>query len=200
MDSFDAALPLHQKRCIGALLGTAVGDILGANVEFFSRDEILQEHGQITDFLDSPARPYGNVHRRHGDDDRLGCESCGRAHTFAAGVPNEPEGGRRLPPPSCHHCGGPVRPGVVWFGESLPEQELSRAFSSAQECDVLFVIGTSGLVQPAARLPALTRQAGAKVVQVNPLSTPLDPLSTWSLYGPAGVIMPRLLQSTFPAK
>lgn len=59
MDSFDAALPLHQKRCIGALLGTAVGDILGANVEFFSRDEILQEHGRITDFLDSPARPMG---------------------------------------------------------------------------------------------------------------------------------------------
>jgi len=49
----------YQTRCIGSLLGTAVGDILGANVEFFSRSEILQEHGRLVDFLDSPARPMG---------------------------------------------------------------------------------------------------------------------------------------------
>lgn len=150
-----------------------------------------------------------DLHERAGSSDVLHlhgslhsprCFACGRAHTFADGVPDEPEGGRRLQPPSCGHCGGPVRPGVVWFGESLPEHELSRAFSSAQQCDVLLVIGTSGLVQPAARLPALARQAGAMVVQVNPLSTPLDQVSTWSLYGQAGVILPRLLQSAFPAK
>ncbi len=51
--------PLHKTRCIGSLLGTAVGDILGANVEFFSRSEILQEHGLLAHFLDSPARPMG---------------------------------------------------------------------------------------------------------------------------------------------
>ena len=51
--------PLHKTRCIGSLLGTAVGDVLGANVEFFSRSEILHEHGQLVDFLDSPARPKG---------------------------------------------------------------------------------------------------------------------------------------------
>jgi poly(ADP-ribose) glycohydrolase ARH3 len=59
MNSLKTMLSLHQTRCIGSLLGTAVGDILGANVEFFSRDEILQEYGQLTDFLDSPARPKG---------------------------------------------------------------------------------------------------------------------------------------------
>jgi poly(ADP-ribose) glycohydrolase ARH3 len=59
MDSFDAMLSLHQTRCIGSLLGTAVGDILGANVEFFSRSEIIQEHGLLVNFLDSPARPMG---------------------------------------------------------------------------------------------------------------------------------------------
>lgn len=59
MDSSDTKWPLHLTRCIGSLLGTAVGDILGANVEFFSRAEIRQEHGLMADFLDSPARPKG---------------------------------------------------------------------------------------------------------------------------------------------
>lgn len=59
INSFDTVLSLHQTRCIGALLGTAVGDILGANAEFFSRAEILKKHGQLTNFLDSPTRPMG---------------------------------------------------------------------------------------------------------------------------------------------
>src|ERR1035437_342062 len=59
MDSSDMKFPLHPTRCIGSLLGTAVGDILGANVEFFSRAEILKEYGLLADFLDSPARPLG---------------------------------------------------------------------------------------------------------------------------------------------
>ena len=59
MDSFDALPSLYQTRCTGSLLGTAVGDILGANVEFFSRSEIIQEHGLLVNFLDSPARPMG---------------------------------------------------------------------------------------------------------------------------------------------
>ena len=56
---FDSALSLHQTRCIGALLGTAVGDILGANVEFFICAEILKKHGRLTNILDMPARPMG---------------------------------------------------------------------------------------------------------------------------------------------
>lgn len=59
INSFNPVLSLHQTRCIGAMLGTAVGDILGANVEFFSRDEILKTYGWLTNFLDSPARPMG---------------------------------------------------------------------------------------------------------------------------------------------
>jgi NAD-dependent deacetylase len=154
---------------------------------------------QNADVLHERASSSAVLHL-HGSLHSPRCFSCGRTHTFAAGLPDEPEGGRRLKPPSCSHCGGPVRPGVVWFGESLPEQQLNCAFSSAQQCDVLLVIGTSGLIQPAAGLPALARQAGAKVVQINPLSTSLDPLCTWSLRGAAGVIMPRLVQSAFPVK
>jgi NAD-dependent deacetylase len=74
---------------------------------------------------------------------------------------------------------------------------LRRAFEAAQKCDLLFAIGTSGLVQPAARIPSLAKQAGACVVQVNPTSTELDRECTWSVRGGAGEIMPNLLQAAF---
>ena len=122
---------------------------------------------------------------------------CSNAHTLPPGIPEEPEGGRRLCPPRCRHCSGSVRPGVVWFGEDLPEKELSHAFAAASGCDVLFVIGTSGLVQPASRIPLLAKRAGAMVVQVNPMVTQLDTSCTRSLRGAAGEVMQRLLQATF---
>ena len=59
MNSLKFVLLLHQTHCVGSLLGTAVGDILGANVEFCSRAEILQDYGLVRDFQDSPARPLG---------------------------------------------------------------------------------------------------------------------------------------------
>ena len=134
---------------------------------------------------------HGSLHHPH-------CSVCGNAHTLPPGIPEEPDGGRRLCPPRCHHCGGSVRPGVVWFGEDLPVIELNHAFAAARECDVLFAIGTSGLVQPAAGIPSLARQAGAKVVQVNPMGTQLDNVCIWSLRGAAGMVMPNLLQAAFP--
>ena len=119
-------------------------------------------------------------------------------HTLPPTIPEEPDGGRRLLPPRCNRCGGSVRPGVVWFDEDLPVKELSLAFATTRECDVLFAIGTSGLVQPAAGIPSLAKQAGAKVVQVNPMGTQLDDACTWSLRGAAGVVMPNLLRAAFP--
>ena len=59
MSSLKFVLPLHQTHCVGSLLGTAVGDILGANFEFLSRAEILKEYSLVRDFQDSPARPLG---------------------------------------------------------------------------------------------------------------------------------------------
>jgi len=133
----------------------------------------------------------------HGSLHHPYCLTCGQAHTLAAGVPDEPEGGRRLSPPSCSRCGGAVRPGVVWFGEDLPVRALHRAQRQAQECDLFFTIGTSGLVYPAAHIPVLAKQAGAQVVQINPASNDLDRHCTWSLRGVAADIMPRLVRAAF---
>jgi len=131
----------------------------------------------------------------HGSLHQPRCASCGQAHHLPAAIPEEPEGGRRLSPPVCDHCGGPVRPGVVWFGEDLPTRELHLAQQQSQACDLFFTIGTSGLVYPAAHIPVLAKQAGAQVVQINPSKTPLDDVCTWSLQGAAGTVLPRLMES-----
>jgi NAD-dependent deacetylase len=97
-------------------------------------------------------------------------------------------------PPRCPRCGGLLRPGVVWFNESLPPAALARAERAAQSCDVLLSIGTSSLVHPAAGLPLLAQRSGALLVEVNPSSTPLTRHADAVLAGPAGQILPQLLR------
>ena len=74
-------------------------------------------------------------------------------------------------PPACHHCGGPLRPGVVWFGEAL-DADVVDACLEATRCDVFFTIGTSAVVYPAASLVDHARRHGAVTVEINPESTP----------------------------
>lgn len=70
--------------------------------------------------------------------------------------------------PGCPLCAKRLRPAVVWFGEQLPADQLDGAFAAAQSCDAMLVIGTSGVVQPAASLCDLAKLNGAKVVEINP--------------------------------
>jgi NAD-dependent deacetylase len=82
---------------------------------------------------------------------------------------------------------------VVWFGESLPEQTWGQALTAAGACDLLFSVGTSAVVWPAALLPEQAGRSGATVVQVNPQETPLDHLAHHNLRGQAGEILPALV-------
>lgn len=138
-----------------------------------------------------------DVTHLHGSLHHPRCHDCAAPHTFASEAPDEPEGGRRLPPPRCGRCGGLVRPGVVWFGESLPQDNWHRAQTLAGRCDVLFSVGTSSLVYPAASLPQLAKAAGACVVQVNPNPTGLEALLDYDLQGKAGELLPALVQAVW---
>jgi NAD-dependent deacetylase len=93
--------------------------------------------------------------------------------------------------PRCR-CGAPLRPGVVWFGESLDQEVVGAAIEAAELADVLLVIGTSSLVHPAAALPALTLRMGGAVIEINPEETSLSAVATCVLRGPAGRICPGL--------
>jgi NAD-dependent deacetylase len=133
------------------------------------------------------------VRHLHGTLQSPRCSKCGQAHEFPKGIPEEPEGGRRLDPPRCAKCGSRVRPGVVWFGESLPKPEWEAAERSVRQCDVFFCVGTSGLVEPAASLLHFAHEGGAVTVQVNTESTGLEDRISYDLRGSAALVLPALV-------
>lgn len=98
-------------------------------------------------------------------------------------------------PPVCPDCGGLLRPGVVWFGENLPPMAWEASMEAVEESDLLLVIGTTGTVYPAAQLAPLGRQAGARVVEINPVPSGLDAFDA-VLEGPCGEILPQLLPAS----
>jgi len=95
--------------------------------------------------------------------------------------------------PHCS-CGGSYRPGVVWFGEMLPEATLARAFQAAESCDLFLTIGTSAAVYPAASLPEIAIESGAEVIEINPEATPFTARATHSVRESAGTAVPVIYQ------
>ena len=112
------------------------------------------------------------------------CAQCDLQQAVAAGGE----------PPRCSACGNLVRPGVVWFGEHLPADALAQAEEASNTCDLMLVVGTSGVVYPAAGLVFQAHERGAKVVIVNPEPTELDMLASVCLRGAAAQLLPQLLQ------
>jgi NAD-dependent deacetylase len=87
-----------------------------------------------------------------------------------------------------------MRPGVVWFGELLPGEALAQAHHAASGCDLFLAVGTSAVVHPAASLPRLAKTRGATLVEINPEPTPVSEYADFTLYGPAGEILPELVR------
>lgn len=125
------------------------------------------------------------VVKLHGDLWILRCLSCGREERDER-VPLDPL------PPRCD-CGGLQRPAVVWFGESLPAREWACASEVSATARMFLVIGTSGVVYPAAGLVEIARQSGARIAVVNPEPTPLDARADWLFRGAASEVLARLL-------
>jgi NAD-dependent deacetylase len=97
--------------------------------------------------------------------------------------------------PRCPQCGSLVRPGVVWFGEMIPESARNAAFDAAARCDVFLSIGTSSLVYPAAGLVDIAREHGAIVVEINPDPTARSEIFHHVVAAAAGRALPRILDT-----
>ncbi|MFZ7096484.1 SIR2 family NAD-dependent protein deacylase [Luteimonas dalianensis] len=128
----------------------------------------------------------------HGSLFASRCIDCGRVpatEPLGESLDAVAADGARETPPACTACGCPLRPGVVWFGEGLPEDQWLQAQDAVAGCDLALVIGTSSLVYPAAALPLAALQAGTPVLEINPqptaLSTQAD--ASWRLTASAGV-------------
>ncbi|MGS1015198.1 SIR2 family NAD-dependent protein deacylase [Rhodanobacter sp. UC4450_H17] len=132
----------------------------------------------------------------HGNLFASRCFACGRPHEDVH-IPSEAAHKPllRLMPPRCTHCGGYVRPGVVWFGEPMPQLAWRKAERCATASDLLIAIGTSGLVFPAASLPGVAKQRGAKVVEINPLHTQLTDQADLALRSTAGEALSGLVNA-----
>lgn len=109
----------------------------------------------------------GVVHL-HGSLHAPRCLDCGAAYELTLAVQELSQNGQRLDPPRCEGCNGLIRPGVVWFGEMLPERAWKAGLAAAEDCDLFLSIGTSGMVFPAAELPLRALGKGATVVHINP--------------------------------
>lgn len=144
----------------------------------------------VTQNVDDLHERGGNRHvlHLHGRITRFRCNVCSFEHEL---LPSEKRATR---PPRCLSCGGAVRPDVVWFGEPLPGRVLDKAWHDSERCDVFLVVGTSGVVYPAAHLPIIAQQHGAAIVEINPADTALTERADVHLPGRSGVLLPRLLQ------
>jgi NAD-dependent deacetylase len=123
----------------------------------------------------------------HGSIWKVRCTACGLVGED-----------RRVPlpiPPLCAACGGLLRPGVVWFGESLDPELLDKVQQALQKVQLMLVAGTSAVVQPAASFALWAKERGARLVEINPAPTPLTPHCDFLLAGKAGEILPLLAEA-----
>ena len=125
----------------------------------------------------------------HGRINRFRCNYCQAEHDL------QPDERHQEQPPVCAFCGDKVRPAVVWFGEALPGPVVEMAWREAERCDVMLVVGTSGIVYPVAQLPAVAQQAGAVVIDVNPECTPISERADLFLQGAGGVVLPQVMDA-----
>jgi len=125
-----------------------------------------------------------NIIELHGNIWRVRCLTCGRV------AENRDAIIKILP--FCK-CGGLLRPDVVWFGEMLSDDNLTKAFAASDNCDIMFVIGTSAVVHPAASLALRAKDEGAFIVEINIENTPLSASADATILGKSGDILPQLL-------
>lgn len=107
-----------------------------------------------------------NVLELHGSIIRIRCTVC----DFKDEIPNSFDS----LPPKCRKCDNILRPDVVWFGESLPQDVWNHAIVEANSCDVMIVAGTSLVVSPANTLPIYAKKNNAILVEINPEQTPMS--------------------------
>jgi NAD-dependent deacetylase len=164
----------------------------------------LEQRGKlnclITQNIDGLHQEAGNASDRiielHGTNTRAICLDCGK--TWPIGIIHERVGKANFDP-RCDACNGLVKPATISFGQAMPETELLRAYACASTCDLLFMIGSSLQVEPAASIPAVAHNEGASLVFINRTETPLDRMATVLFREDIGEVLEAVIKG-FPGK
>lgn len=142
----------------------------------------------ITQNVDGLHQQAGNnnVIELHGNIWKTRCTNCGDIKENKSTLGNLPK---------CSICNGLLRPHIVWFGEALDEELLYKAYKVLLSTDIVIVVGTSGIVYPAAQFAGTAKDSGAFVIEIDIKETPQSSLVDVSVRGKAGEILPLIVES-----
>jgi NAD-dependent deacetylase len=130
--------------------------------------------------------PPETVIELHGNGTYARCLACDQRHEIEWVRQRFEASGAA---PSCRRCGGIVKSATISFGQSMPEDAMQRAFGALDGCDLFLALGSSLVVQPAARFPLIAQRQGSKLVIVNREPTPLDDAADVVVRGEIGPIL-----------
>ncbi len=173
---------LWRRQLIGKVKPNA------AHYALVEMDDMFNEFGIITQNVDNLHQLAGSrkVIELHGNIMRSKCAQCGRLFekevVIETGIPH------------CPQCNFLIRPDVVWFGESLPLSALQEAREVTSTSEVFLVIGTSGLVEPAASIPYMAQSHGAVVIELNIEPTPLTERCDQFVHAPVDQVLPGIVK------
>ncbi|MDQ4080329.1 MAG: NAD-dependent protein deacylase [Gemmatimonadota bacterium] len=181
-DKVLACEPNAAHRAMAAFaLSRGTMTIVTQNVDGLHARAARAEAGSADAAAAMPLEVHGSILR----------DRCSDCDARSDPVPVDASSAATLP--RCAHCGGLLRPDVVWFGEMLDPQVLSAADTAAARAEVCLVVGTSALVYPAAALPLRTRERGGAIIEVNPEETAMSHAAAVSIRGSAAGVVPTLL-------
>jgi NAD-dependent deacetylase len=189
LDVFERAESNPGHRALADLAKIRIlNDIITQNI-----DNLQQEAGS------------SSIIEVHGNLFRLSCISCGKKvnvqrKPFVSGLKEKLAAIREftLPAllalvPRCEGCGSIMRPDVVMFGEAV--QELPHAFAAAHNCETMLVLGTSGVVYPAAEIPFDAKRQGADIIVVNPNENPFCDITDVYIPMKTGEALPAIVDA-----
>jgi NAD-dependent deacetylase len=162
-------------------------------------EKIMTDSGRqftlVTQNVDGLHKKAGskNIFELHGNIMRIKCLKC---NYFTSEI--DAFSGQKIP--RCPTCGQMLRPDVVWFGEMLPEYEISKSFEASENCDVFFSVGTSAVVYPAAMLPVHAKNDFAFVVEINPEKSAIAHNLDEVILGKSGEVLPLIVKEVMGKK
>ncbi len=167
---------------------TRVAKPNAAHTALVEMEKLFSHFTLITQNIDNLHRRAGsqNVAELHGNIERNYCLGCGKRY--------DGEDFDRNNSFQCPECGGLIRPDIVWFGEMLPFDQWRTAEVASSEAEVMYVVGTSAVVYPAAELPMTVKSHGGMIVEVNIEETPLSEFADLSIQGSASEVMTEVVE------